>query len=88
MTDQIGSKLTHLPTYNTTNIPMPELQQPSAIRIIQPANGNPGPLGLFAFAVTTSTLISSLHFLHFYDILKNVFPLNRFSPFISPFFAQ
>ncbi|KAF9579220.1 hypothetical protein BGW38_004606 [Lunasporangiospora selenospora] len=26
----------------------------TAIRIIQPANGNPGPLGLFAFAVTTT----------------------------------
>ncbi|KAF9195370.1 hypothetical protein BGZ51_000085 [Haplosporangium sp. Z 767] len=25
-----------------------------AVRIIQPANGNPGPLGLFAFAVTTT----------------------------------
>jgi succinate-acetate transporter protein len=56
MADQISSKLTHLPTYNT-NIPEPP-QQASAIRIIQPANGNPGPLGLFAFAVTTSTFIS------------------------------
>ncbi|KAG0082082.1 hypothetical protein BGZ93_002528 [Podila epicladia] len=36
---------------------MPE--QMSAIRIIQPANGNPGPLGLFAFAVTT--IISNLY---------------------------
>ncbi|KAF9970106.1 hypothetical protein BGZ73_007280 [Actinomortierella ambigua] len=26
---------------------------PRTVRIIQPANGNPGPLGLFAFAVTT-----------------------------------
>ncbi|KAF9362737.1 hypothetical protein BGX34_005597 [Mortierella sp. NVP85] len=25
-----------------------------AVRIIQPANGNPGPLGLFAFAITTT----------------------------------
>ncbi|KAG0293550.1 hypothetical protein BGZ98_002120 [Dissophora globulifera] len=31
----------------------------TAVRIIQPANGNPGPLGLFAFAVTT--IISNLY---------------------------
>ncbi|KAG0207254.1 hypothetical protein BGX28_001473 [Mortierella sp. GBA30] len=31
-------------------------QQMTAVRIIQPANGNPGPLGLFAFAVTTTNL--------------------------------
>ncbi|KAG0223241.1 GPR1/FUN34/yaaH family-domain-containing protein [Mortierella sp. GBAus27b] len=30
-----------------------------AVRIIQPANGNPGPLGLFAFAVTT--ILSNLY---------------------------
>lgn len=56
MADQINTKLTPLPTYNT-NIPE-QSQQASAVRIIQPANGNPGPLGLFAFAVTTSTFIS------------------------------
>ncbi|KAF9538754.1 hypothetical protein EC957_006238 [Mortierella hygrophila] len=57
MTDQLSTKLTNLPTYNT-NVPEPH-QQSSAIRIIQPANGNPGPLGLFAFAVTT--LISNIY---------------------------
>ncbi|KAF8929160.1 GPR1/FUN34/yaaH family-domain-containing protein [Dissophora ornata] len=30
-----------------------------AVRIIQPANGNPGPLGLFSFAITT--IISNLY---------------------------
>ncbi|KAI1321328.1 hypothetical protein EDD11_006665 [Mortierella claussenii] len=33
--------------------------QMTAVRIIQPANGNPGPLGLFAFAVTT--IIANLY---------------------------
>lgn len=48
------------PTENTLAYPEKPIQrsvmpdQTSAIRIIQPANGNPGPLGLFAFAVTTS----------------------------------
>ncbi|KAF9089839.1 hypothetical protein BGX29_009567 [Mortierella sp. GBA35] len=56
MADQISSKAaSQLPIYNNN---MPE-QQPSAIRIIQPANGNPGPLGLFAFAVTT--IIANLY---------------------------
>ncbi|KAF9910759.1 hypothetical protein BX616_010781 [Lobosporangium transversale] len=36
-----------------------DTQPTSAIRLIQPANGNPGPLGLFAFAVTT--IISNLY---------------------------
>ncbi|KAF9559322.1 hypothetical protein EC968_006648 [Mortierella alpina] len=34
-------------------------KQTGAVRIIQPANGNPGPLGLFAFAVTT--LIANIY---------------------------
>ncbi|KAF9212561.1 hypothetical protein BGZ59_006585 [Podila verticillata] len=53
------------PTENTLAYPEKPIQrsampeQMSAIRIIQPANGNPGPLGLFAFAVTT--IISNLY---------------------------
>ncbi|KAF9931968.1 hypothetical protein FBU30_009147 [Linnemannia zychae] len=54
MAEQVSSKAIHLPIYNTS---MPE--QPAAVRIIQPANGNPGPLGLFAFAVTT--IIANLY---------------------------
>ncbi|KAG0352007.1 GPR1/FUN34/yaaH family-domain-containing protein [Gamsiella multidivaricata] len=38
---------------------MADNQQMAAVRIIQPANGNPGPLGLFAFAVTT--LIANIY---------------------------
>ncbi|KAF9953207.1 hypothetical protein BGZ72_005608 [Mortierella alpina] len=36
-----------------------DTQHTGAVRIIQPANGNPGPLGLFAFAVTT--LIANIY---------------------------
>ncbi|KAF9416034.1 hypothetical protein BGZ94_010309 [Podila epigama] len=39
--------------------PFQRSDQMSAIRIIQPANGNPGPLGLFSFAVTT--LLANLY---------------------------
>ncbi|KAG0339647.1 hypothetical protein BG004_006723 [Podila humilis] len=41
----------HLPEKPIEDTTMSE--QMAAIRIVQPANGNPGPLGLFAFAVTT-----------------------------------
>ncbi|GJJ75210.1 uncharacterized protein EMPS_07568 [Entomortierella parvispora] len=38
----------------------PQQQQPmTAVRVISAANGNPGPLGLFAFAVTT--IIANLY---------------------------
>lgn len=50
----------HLPLHNNITkkkMEYPQQSQPiTAVRVISAANGNPGPLGLFAFAVTTSKI--------------------------------